>query len=218
VEHTTKSGNVAAPTYSFNGNSKTGFHSSATDLLDDVINGAVVGQTGTNGEMMTALMLGTPVNGTVPNQGAATCLFKDNKKVTAIADATATAVLTVTIPNAAHSALLKLKYLGILGAGGAIGAGEAVAGGEVVICFTRTAGVASVINLATASGTCTAAVAGATTVTATIDNAAVAGANSAQQTFAIRITITKGGGASANHVALLDYELHNLNGTGITVA
>lgn len=197
--HTKKHPSTSKATYSFNEDDSLGLHSTAASQVGMMVGGAFVQEWGTS-------------------TGKATSIFTGVKKVTAIADATATTVLTVTIPNSAQSALLELKYLGILGAGGAVGAGEAVAGGEVLICFTRTAGLASVINIGTATNTCTCAVAGATTVTATIDNAAVSGGNTATQTFAIRITITKGGGASANHVALLDFDLDNLNGSGITIA
>ncbi len=47
---------------------------------------------------------------------------------------------------------------------------------------------------------------------------AVAGANSATQTFSVQVTITKGGGSSTNHTALVEAEVLNANATGVTIS
>ena len=57
---------------------------------------------------------------------AATSASSFTKAVAALTDNVATTVLTVTVPNAAHSAIIRISALGSLGAGGDIGAGEAV--------------------------------------------------------------------------------------------
>jgi hypothetical protein len=148
----------------------------------------------------------------------ATSTRKLVKAVAAIADATGTAVLTVTIPNAAHSASLKVTLVGSLGAGGAIGANEASGTVSYDIGIARTAGVATVATVSTAYGSAMASVAGAATITVTAVASAMAGAVGATQTFTVNVTITKGSGASANHTCRVLAELINANATGLTIA
>lgn len=141
-----------------------------------------------------------------------------NKAVTAIANAVATSVLTITIPNAAHSASLLVRVTGSLGAGGAIGANEATATNDYVVAITRTAGVAAVAAISAASGAAATAVAGAATVTCTATLAAVGGAVGATNTIDVQVTISRSGGSSANHTCLVYAVLMNANVTGITIA
>jgi hypothetical protein len=150
--------------------------------------------------------------------GAAVVLSEITKTVTAIADATATDVLTITVPNAAHVAQLSVCVTGVLGAGGAIGAGEAAATNCYVITIVRTAGVNAVATASAATGAAAAAVAGAATVTATAAVSAVTGIVSASNSFTVKITITKSGGSSANHVAFVYARVLNGNATGITIS
>jgi len=150
--------------------------------------------------------------------GGVTSRVEINKAVTAIADATATAVFTVTVPNAAHSASIRVKLVGSIGAGGAVGAREATSTVEYDVVVTRTAGANAVAAISSAFGSASVAVAGATTVTTTGDLGAISGAVGATNTFTIRVTITKGGGASANHTCLAFAELLNAAATGITIA
>lgn len=140
------------------------------------------------------------------------------KSVAAIANAVATTVLTITIPNAAHSAVVTVTVVGSLGAGGAIGANEASAANIYSITVTRTAGVNAVATVSAASGAAAAAVAGATTMTATLTAAAVSGAVGATNTIALQITITRGGGASTNHTCQVVASVLNANAAGVTVA
>jgi hypothetical protein len=140
------------------------------------------------------------------------------KAVAAIADNVATTVLTVTIPNAAHNAVLRVSAAGVIGAGGAIGAGEACASNSYDITFVRTAGVNAVADISTAYGVNAANVAGATTCTAALTVGSVGGAVDAANTFAIQITVVKNDGASDNHTAYLTASLLNKNAAGISIA
>lgn len=152
-----------------------------------------------------------------PVAGTAKSRQEKNKQVTAIADATATTVFTVTVPNAAHSASIKVMLVGSIGAGGAIGANEATGTVAYDIAIARTAGVNAVATISAAYGSVTSAVAGATTITVTGDLGAVSGAVGASNTFTIRVTITKGGGSSANHTCMAYARIVNANATGITI-
>lgn len=140
------------------------------------------------------------------------------KSVTGIANAVATPVLTVTIPNAAHSASLSVRLTGSLGAGGAIGANEATGVNNYNIAIARTSGVATVAVASSAYGTANASVAGGATITVTAAVSGMTGGVGATQTFTINVTITRGSGSSTNHTCLVIVEIHNANGTGITVS
>lgn len=155
------------------------------------------------------------------NTAAGSALSFSTKGIakTGISNGVATDVLTVTVPNAAHSAFLVLDVLGILGAGGSIGANEAVNLQSFNIGITRTAGLATVKTVSSAiGGTGSIAVAGATTCAVTVAVSSNTGANGAEQTFTVQVTISRGSGSSTNHVAMVRYTLANHNGTGITVA
>lgn len=153
-----------------------------------------------------------------PAAGATKSRQEKNKQVTAIADATATTVFTVTVPNAAHSAMIKVTLAGSIGAGGAIGVNEATGTISYDIAIARTAGVNAVATISAAYGSVTSAVAGATTITVAGDLGAVSGAVGASNTFTIRVTITKGGGSSANHTCMAYARVLNANATGITIS
>lgn len=149
---------------------------------------------------------------------AAATLTRWVKSTTGITDAAATTVATITIPNAAHSATIRFTVVGSLGAGGAIGANEASASNSYIVTIARTAGVNAVAAISSAFGAAASAVAGAATVTATLSLAAVSGAVGATNTIAVQTTITKSGGSSANHTALVSWEILNANASGVTVA
>jgi len=150
--------------------------------------------------------------------GDATTAGTVKKTITAIADNTATPTFTVTIPNAAHSASIKLTLKGSLGAGGAIGANEATGSIAYDIAIARTAGVATVVGFSTAYGSSTAAVAGGATITITAAASGLTGANSASQTFTIDVTIARGSGASANHTCGCFATIINANASGVTLS
>ncbi len=140
------------------------------------------------------------------------------KLTSSIADNTATACGTFTVPNAAHSAMARVHILGSLGAGGAIGANEASGCVSYDLAITRTAGVATVVTFSSAYGSAMANVAGAATITVTAAASAISGAVGATQTFTLDVTINSGSGVSANHTAKVVVELLNANASGVTFA
>lgn len=141
-----------------------------------------------------------------------------NKSVTAIADNVATAVLTITIPNAAHSGSVRVRVTGSAGAGGSIGANEATATNEYIVTVTRTAGVNAVAGISSAYGGSTATVAGGNAVTVTAAVSAVSGAVGATNTFTVNVTIARAAGTATNHTCLVYAQLMNANATGITIS
>lgn len=149
--------------------------------------------------------------------GAAAVATRITKAIASIADATATDLVTVTVPNAAHSAVVHVRLVGSLGAGGAIGANECSSTLEGNVTIARTAGVATVATASSAGETSSSCVAGATTITLAYSVSTMTGAVGATQTFTIKGTITKGGGLSANHTALVVAEVDNANASGVTI-
>lgn len=139
------------------------------------------------------------------------------KTVTGIANNTGTSVLTITIPNAAHSGIVHVRLGGSLGAGGAIGANEATAAITYDIAVTRTAGVNAVATISTAYGSAAANVAGGSTATITAALGSVGGAVGATNTFAVNVTIAHGTGSSTNHICQVDAWIDNANASGITI-
>ncbi len=122
--------------------------------------------------------------------GTATSRAEINKLVASIADNTATATLTVTIPNGAHSAGGKIVLKGAAGAGGAIGADEFTALVEYDWTVTRTAGVNAVATLSAALLTAiTSSVAGGATPTISAALSAISGAVGVTNTFTFNVTI-----------------------------
>jgi hypothetical protein len=63
-----------------------------------------------------------------------------------------------------------------------------------------------------------AGVAGADTCTVAGDLGAITGAVGASNTFTIRVTVTKGAGASANHTCTAHASLLNKNASGVTIS
>jgi hypothetical protein len=161
---------------------------------------------------------GSTVNYNAPAAGGANSSTRFRKAVTAIANAVATGVLTVTIPNAAHSAQLNVYLTGSLGAGGAIGANEATGVIGYSFAITRTAGVNAVVTASSAFGSATASVAGGATITITAAASAISGAVGATNTFTVNVTISRGTGTSTNHTCQITAELDNANASGITLA
>ena len=151
--------------------------------------------------------------------GAAAVQTEKTKQVTGLADTVATAVLTVTVPNAQHAAVIDLDVVGILGAGGAIGAGEATRNSRYQIVLARTVGVACVATASAAIGGAASTVAGGDAITSVVVTlSAMTGAVGATQTFDILVAITRSGAGATNHVALVAARIVNQNATGVTVA
>lgn len=151
--------------------------------------------------------------------GAASVMQILTKAATGLADTVATAVYTVTVPNAAHAVLIEVDTLGVMGAGGAVGAGETTRSSKYQLAVTRTAGLAAVATLSAAIGGVQSKVAGADNITSTVVTAsAMTGANSAAQTFTINVAITKAAGAADNHSCLVVVRVINQNASGVTIA
>lgn len=142
-----------------------------------------------------------------------------NKTVTAFTDGVAKAVFTITIPNGNHSASLRVKLIGAIGAGGAVGVHEGDASVWHDIDITRTTGANAVATLGAAyGGTGGASVAGGTGLTTAVTISAIAGAAGAANTFTVNGTVTKVGGTSDNHIVMGTGELANFNASGVTIA
>lgn len=151
--------------------------------------------------------------------GSATTRNCVNKAVTSIANNTATTVFTVTIPNAAHSASIRVRLVGSSGAGGNIGANESTQEAEYLVNLTRTAGVNAVAAIGAAIGQPAAAtVAGGNAVAVTATLSAISGAVGADNTFDIKVTIARAAGTATNHTCLAFAELLNANASGVTIA
>lgn len=149
----------------------------------------------------------------------ATSRTEINKLATGIANNTATATLTVTIPNGNHSAGGRITLKGAAGAGGAIGADEFSALIEYDFVVTRTTGVNAVATLSAALLTAiTASVAGATTPTISAALSAISGAVGATNTFTFNVTINALTGSSTNHTCFCYATLINDNASGVTIA
>lgn len=151
-------------------------------------------------------------------QAGATTSHRIQKAIAAIVDNTDTAVFTVTVPNGAHSAMVRCILVGSLGAGGAVGANEASQSVAYDIAIARTAGVATVATASSVYGSANSAVAGAATITVVGSVSAMTGAVGDPQTFSIYVKVTKGGGASDNHTCVAIAEILNANATGISIA
>lgn len=142
-----------------------------------------------------------------------------NKAVIAIANNTATDVLTVTVQNTAapQNNVLRVNLVGELGGGGTVGQGEATAGISYDFAIVRIGGAVTVIGASSAYGSATAVSAGAATITLTAAASAVTGGATVTNTFTIQATIARGSGSSQNHVCDVTATLIGPNIGGITV-
>lgn len=143
------------------------------------------------------------------------------KLITGMSDATATSLLTVTVPNVAVGATVMAFITASLGAGGAVGAFES--NDSCLYCFTvtRTAGLAMTaggITLGAGNHTSSQGVAGANTCTLSLGFSSVSGGNTATQTASLQATVTKGGGASSNHQCNIVAWLFNSTATGVSLS
>ncbi len=146
--------------------------------------------------------------------GTATSTSRFVKKVTGIADNTATDVLTVTIPNANHAAAIKLTFLSSNGSTDAFESSR-VATGEIVVA--RTTGVVTVTTAVAIANAAIATVAAGATHTLAYNVSAVTGAAGASNSFTIQVTIDDSGNLGSNQVVVLA-ELINAEATGITIS
>lgn len=159
-------------------------------------------------------VMGGVGGGTTPAtiQGIALTATRIVKALTALADATATTIATVTIPNANHGAMIRVTVLGVTGDGDSADSAIYTIGISRAVGVTSRAVVStkSVVGASGAGATATAVV----TVTVT----AMVGAVGVTQTFTIQVAVARTAGASTNHVAVAELELLNAFATGITMA
>lgn len=154
-----------------------------------------------------------------PAAGNATSRVEINKAVTTFTNNVAKAVLTFTVPNAAHSASFLVRIVGSMGAGGAVGANESTQSATYIVDITRTAGVNAVATIgATYGQPAAASVAGAANIATTAALSAISGAVGAANTFTVDVTLARSAGTADNHTALVHCSLLNANATGVTVA
>ncbi len=232
-------GSVSAPSVGIRAGEATGIYSSQAAALSIALGGTRFAEfqnsgsfflTGTNAQLTLGSSFNAGVGwGGTANQlvfaggtalaGQATSRAEINKSVTGIADNTATATFTVTVPNAAHSASIRIRLTGSLGAGGAIGANESTQDAEYMINVARTAGVNAVATIGAVVGQAAAAsVAGAANAAVTGTLSAISGVVGATNTFTINVTIARSGGSSTNHTCFAFAELLNSNASGVTIA
>lgn len=134
---------------------------------------------------------------------------------TGIADNTATAVITVTVPNAAHNAGIFLDIVGYMATGTDASESTRVAIGSVTLA--RTAGADTVAVVSTIANGQIATVAAGGTITLAYSVSAMTGASSATQTFNILVTIVVTG-TITTHGCLMNARLLNAAATGVTMA
>ena len=128
----------------------------------------------------------------------------------ALADNAVTDMITVTIPNAIHSAVLDLAVLG------ALTSGASTRCGRIMVAFTRVSGVVAVAVAAALDDEQIATSAAGETVTMAVAVSAVTGAAGASNSFKITIQLNSSAGATCEAVMLAN--LLNVFGTGVTMA
>jgi hypothetical protein len=157
-----------------------------------------------------------PTTKTIEMNAAAAAALSVTKLVvasaamTAMADNATVNCITVTIPNANHSAVLDLMLLG------AVTGGASTRCGRMMVAFTRVADAVAVAVAATLDDAQIATSAAGETLTMTAAVSAVTGAAGASNSFQITLALNTSAGATAE--AMIVAELLNLNGTGVTIA
>lgn len=158
---------------------------------------------------------GAEVQGGAGAAGGAATLTRLIVKKTGIADNTATALITVTVPNDEHAAAIRLTLLGSLGTGTDTFESSRCAEGLVVVA--RKAGVNAVAVAATLALAQIATTAGGGTLTLAYAVSAIAGAVGAVNTFNITVTLVATG--TITDLQCVAYaELLNAEASGITMA
>lgn len=132
------------------------------------------------------------------------------KLLTAVADATFTTAVTVTVPNAISGAGFRVNVVGILGDG------DSAQMTQFHGSLSRIAGAATGVTFGAAitPGTNNGATANAAVA---IQATAMVGAVGAVQTFTIQLKVTRSAGAAANHVLVATIELLNGFASGVTM-
>lgn len=146
--------------------------------------------------------------------GSTNSAFMQGRLTTAIADSTATTVATITIPNAAHSALIDL--LCRTGMTNTSHIYDSTRVQRVLIAVTRVPGAAAVAVASSAIGAAIATSSGGQTMTSTLSLASVSGGNTVTQT--INIQITNVGTPSATSECQVFWNVLNSQINGVTVS
>jgi|CXWL01.1.fsa_nt_gi hypothetical protein len=152
---------------------------------------------------------------TVSGVGAAKGLDVLLVEKTAIADNTATSVITVTVPNANHAAAIRLTLLATMSTGTDAFESSRVATGTIVL--SRTTGANVVAAASTIAQAQIATVSGGGTITLAYGVSSVTGAVGATNTFDVQVTIVVTG-TITDHRAIVLAELINSQATGVTMA
>lgn len=122
-----------------------------------------------------------------------------------LSDNTAATLITVVIPNGIATAILSLTV------GGGLGDGDSCESSTWTIAFSRIAGAAAKCTVgAKATNAATTGAAGNAAVT--VSAAAVVGANTATQTFAIQAKVARSAGTADNHDICVEAQLFCLRG------
>lgn len=145
--------------------------------------------------------------------GGALTLQRFLKATSAIADATPTAIATVTVPNANHSAVIRVLVAATLTGADAYESTRVV---EYQVVLSRTTGANVVAAISSAIGGQIATVAAGATLTTALTLSSVTGAVGASNTFDINVTNT-GSVAQVSKVSAL-FELLNQEATGVTIS
>lgn len=144
---------------------------------------------------------------------AATACRQFTKKITGIADNTATDILTVTIPNANHAATIRLLFLSSNGSTDAFESSRCASG---MVIVARTTGVNAVVTAVAIADAAIATVAAGATHLLTYGVSAVTGAVGASNSFTIQVTIDDSGNLGSNQLVCF-VELLNAQSTGISI-
>lgn len=147
--------------------------------------------------------------------GGAGSLQSVLKQVAAIAQATATDILTVTVPNVSAGAGGRIVVTSVITQTGHIG--DSTRTVEYLWTVTRVAGAAAVITISIITGGSVIATSAAGyTLTSTLAASAVTGAVGATNTFTFQITNT--GSTSSTTTATILAECLNTLAGGVTIA
>lgn len=149
----------------------------------------------------------------IPGEAGSVIELKVRK--TGIANNSATAVITVTVPNSTHNAAIFLEILAHLGIGTDASESSRCARGCVVLA--RTPDVDTVATVSTLESTQIATVSGGGTLTLAYSVSSISGASNATQTFTIRLTLVVTG-TITNHIAVVFARLLNSAQDGVTMA
>ncbi len=127
---------------------------------------------------------------------------------TAITDNVATAMITVTVPNTAQSAVVEMLW------NNRVSDDESARVGKIYLVINRVNNANTVTTFTTIDEAI--ATAGTETLTQVVDASSLTGASTAEQTFNIQVTLNTSASTTANTTVYA--QLLNGNATGVTMA